>query len=329
MKTINIYGDNYLGNIQNKRIAVRAFIIKDGSLLMTYEKKTDQLMIPGGGVLKDESNKEALIREIEEETGYLINVEDLVVRINEYYDDTLYINDYYICDIIGLGIVHLTKEEIDNELIFKWVNLNDGLNLLKSFLENSNNFGTMKYGLYKREYTALLEYFNYSNLELWDLYNCNRTKLNQDHIRGTLLKEGMYHLVVQVWIKNRANKYLISKRASSRKSFPGMLECVGGSVLKDENTYSAAIREVYEEVGIDLSNIEGKLVHSFRRDEYQDIVDVYLFECDVEANLFNATTDEVEDVRWCTKDEVFKLLDEQKLMHTLAYFKELVENKIL
>ena len=157
-------------------------------------------------------------------------------------------------------------------------------------------------------------------MELWDLYDEHKNKLNKYHIRGEKLQEGEFHLVVHVWIKNKKNEYLLSKRSFNKTSFPLMWECVGGSVLKDENTYDAGIREVFEEVGIDLSHTKGKFITSFVRTDYQDIVDVYEFNYDGEADLNKATTDEVIETKWVTKEEIENIFNEGKLMPTLKYF---------
>lgn len=156
-------------------------------------------------------------------------------------------------------------------------------------------------------------------MELWDLYDKNKNKLNKDHIRGEKLPNDTYHLVVHVWIKNNQNRYLISKRAKYKK-YPLMLECVGGSVLKGETTFDAAIRETKEEVGVDLINIKRKLITSIIREDFQDIVDVYEFNYNKEPDLKNATTDEVEEVKWMKKEEIINLFKEGKFMPTLKYF---------
>lgn len=313
MKELNIYGTNYKGKILKTRIACRAIIIQDGKILISYEKNNNKLMLPGGGINENETLEKCLIRETEEETGYLIDIKNKLITINEYYQDTLWINHYYTCEIIGNGKINLTTEEKENNLTPKWFSLTNCYNIFKEY-EKYINLDPNRYGLYKREFNAL------SNiLEVWDLYDENRNKLNQDHIRGEKLPSNKYHLVVHVWIKNLNNQYLISKRSKMRPKFALLWECVGGSVLKDEDTYSAAIREVKEEVGIDLTNIKGKFIISFIREEYQDILDVYEFIYNGESSLELATTDEVEETKWMTKEEIKKLYYEGKLVPTLKY----------
>lgn len=47
MKQINIFGDNYNAKKSKVREACRAFIVNDGKILISYENKNSQLMLPG------------------------------------------------------------------------------------------------------------------------------------------------------------------------------------------------------------------------------------------------------------------------------------------
>ena len=90
--------------------------------------------------------------------------------------------------------------------------------------------------------------------EMWDLYDRNRNMLDRKVERGTKLNDDEYHLVSNAWIRNSKGKFLISQRVEW-KSHPLMWECTGGSVIMGEDTYQGAIREVKEELGIDVSNV--------------------------------------------------------------------------
>lgn len=133
-------------------------------------------------------------------------------------------------------------------------------------------------------------------------------------MRGTPLPKDRYHLVVHVWIKNSEGKYLISKRSRTKKVYPLKLEATAGSALKGESSLGAALREVKEEVGIDLNPKMGKLVYTEVRKTldgiiFNDIKDVWLFSYDGEVDLKNALTDEVESAKWMTVSEIYKLYD--------------------
>ncbi len=162
-------------------------------------------------------------------------------------------------------------------------------------------------------------------MELWDLYNEHRERIGKDHIRGQELPDHCYHLAVHVWIKNRNGQYLISQRSASRPTYPLMWECVGGAVLKGESSLQGALREVKEEVGIDLIPENGKVVFSQIRGtvnqiKYNDIRDVWLFQYDGEVSLAKATMDEVAQVKWMTRQQMEELFDSGQFVDTLAYF---------
>ena len=162
-------------------------------------------------------------------------------------------------------------------------------------------------------------------MELWDLYNERRELTGRDHIRGEEIPRGYYHLVVHIWIRNSKGEYLISQRSADRPAFPLMWECVGGSVIKGEDSLAGALRETQEEVGLTLSPEDGKLVYSvvgriINGVRFSDILDVWLFEYDGPVSREQATTHEVAQVKWMTKAQIKGLFDAGKLVHTLGYF---------
>ena len=164
-------------------------------------------------------------------------------------------------------------------------------------------------------------------MEVWDLYDVNKNVTGKYCIRGEKIPTNYYHLVVHVWIKNEKNEYLISQRSEKKSRYPLMWECSGGAVIKGENSLQGAIREVKEEVGIDLEEKNGKMVLSKVREfhngeKFSDIMDVWLFKYNGEVDLKNATTDEVNDFRWMKKEEIREMFDNKQLVPTLKYFFE-------
>lgn len=162
-------------------------------------------------------------------------------------------------------------------------------------------------------------------MEIWDLYDENKNVTGKTCIRGDEIPDNFYHLVVHIWIKNNKGEYLISQRSETRKAYPLKWECTGGSVLKGETSIEGAIRETKEEIGIDFNKEDGKLVYSevrktFKGIKFNDIMDAWLFEYNGEVNLKNATTDEVRDFKWMTRDEIKELYNTGELIDTLGYF---------
>jgi len=163
--------------------------------------------------------------------------------------------------------------------------------------------------------------------EIWDLYNEKRELTGRDQVRGEEIPQGCYHLVVHVWIRNRCGKYLISQRSADRPTHPLKWECVGGSVLKGEDSLTGALRETKEEVGLSLVPEDGKIVRStigriVNGIRFSDIVDVWLFPYDGPVSLKTATTKEVAQSAWLDRQQIKELFDQGAFVDTLGYFFE-------
>ena len=98
-------------------------------------------------------------------------------------------------------------------------------------------------------------------IEYWDVYDKNKQKTGRLMKRGELLKEDEYHLIVHIWIKNSKGEFLIQQRSETVKN-PLVWSATGGSVVAGEDSYTGAIREVKEELGLDLTNHNGYLFDS-------------------------------------------------------------------
>ena len=168
--------------------------------------------------------------------------------------------------------------------------------------------------------------------EIWDLYDENSELLGKDNVRGEQLPIDGYHLVVHVWIRNSKGEYLISQRSANRPTFPLVWECVDGSVVKGEDSLQGALREVKEEVGVDLLPEKGQVILSdIKKIEFgkvvNKIVDVWLFEYNGKVDLSNATTDEVAQVAWMNREQIKELFDANMFVDTLEYFFTEVDKK--
>lgn len=153
MNKLEIKGDNYFSKYDFVRPASRAVIIKDGKILLSYETKHNIWMLPGGGKEIDETYRNCVIREVEEETGYLFVPSKCVLEIDEYYENVRYTSKYFVGTITGKKEIHLTEEEIKGGLIAKWVPVQEALDIFSKHSEIKDF--EEKRGLYLRECVAL------------------------------------------------------------------------------------------------------------------------------------------------------------------------------
>jgi 8-oxo-dGTP pyrophosphatase MutT (NUDIX family) len=66
------------------------------------------------------------------------------------------------------------------------------------------------------------------------------------------MHKGEYHLVIQVWIKNSKNEFLISRRTNNGGWWSGLWQTTGGAAVTGDNSLETALKETREEIGIIL-----------------------------------------------------------------------------
>lgn len=88
--------------------------------------------------------------------------------------------------------------------------------------------------------------------EIWDAYDVGGDKLGFDLYRDEPVPENVYHIVVEIYVITKNNRVLITQRHPN-KSYPLKWENTGGSILKGETPIQGAIRELYEETGIKVT----------------------------------------------------------------------------
>lgn len=93
--------------------------------------------------------------------------------------------------------------------------------------------------------------------ELWDVYDRNFNRMEGEVlVRKEPIPDGKYHLVSNVAVKHVDGSYLIMQREPSKIPWGGYWELsAGGSVLKGENAYDGAVRELREETGIQCEKL--------------------------------------------------------------------------
>ena len=108
---------------------------------------------PGGHVEIGESFVESVIREVREETGYIVEPKEHFLTLKEYYGDWCYISHYFRCDVVGQGSANLTELEQERGLIPEWVNYEDACAIFAA--HESYAHWEEKRGSYQREDMAL------------------------------------------------------------------------------------------------------------------------------------------------------------------------------
>lgn len=146
-------------------------------------------------------------------------------------------------------------------------------------------------------------------MELWDVYDKNRNLTGRTMERGSEFGEGDFHLVIHVCIFNSNNEMLIQQRQPWKIGSPNMWDVTAaGSALAGETSNMAAERETLEEIGykINLKDERPFITINFQN----GFDDFYLVEREIDIKDLKLQYEEVQAVKWASKDEVMQMIKE-------------------
>ena len=121
---------------------------------------------------------------------------------------------------------------------------------------------------------------------------------------------------------------MIQQRSEKVKN-PLVWSATGGSVVAGEDSYSGALREMKEELGIDLSNENGYLFDSslYEEDNQKYWCDTYLYFIDLDVEKLQLQKEEVKQAKY-EKMEVIKQMMNDGDFFIYDYLDELEKAKL-
>lgn len=151
--------------------------------------------------------------------------------------------------------------------------------------------------------------------EIWDAYDKNENKLGLDIYRDQPVPEGVYHIVVEIYVFSADGRVLITQR-DEHKHYPLKWENTGGSILKGETPIQGAIRELKEETGITVSEEQLQLA-------YTDVCEPSrIYKCFVAHVTGNEKIilqeGETVDYKWLPYDEFLEFIKTDKFVDRIS-----------
>ncbi len=160
MEIIKQYSEHHAFPPEKIRPASRGLVIKDGKVLLSYETHTGVYMSPGGGREAGESFEDCCIRELREETGYIVKPVSPFIIIEEYCFETCYEAHYFLCEIEGECESALTPTEIEHGITPVWIELDKAMEIFSAYGEKAEDHMS----LYRREFTVIGKYIEQNRL---------------------------------------------------------------------------------------------------------------------------------------------------------------------
>ncbi len=163
--------------------------------------------------------------------------------------------------------------------------------------------------------------------EKWDILDENGKFLGKTTFRNKAqLKPGEYHLVVHIWVVSSDGKILIQRRSDNKKFMPGEWAATGGAAISGEDSFTAAGRELFEELGI--TSDETTLKNVLRLKRRNSLLDIWLIVSDLTVEELKLQESEVAEARWVTLGELEEMVKTNKFHNYGKEYFERVFDKI-
>lgn len=156
--------------------------------------------------------------------------------------------------------------------------------------------------------------------ELIDIYDRDRRFTGLTVPReGARMGEGQYMLYVLAIIQDMQGRILITQRSMDKHWAAGWWEVTGGGVSAGETSEQAIVRELAEEVGLDVADYPLELIYTYENVDLEGgdnyIVDIYRFKLDFTTDDVKLQASEAVDCRLVTFDEIEQLAQEGVFLH--------------
>ncbi len=114
----------------------------------------------------------------------------------------------------------------------------------------------------------------------------------------------LLHPVVHCIVFSSAGEWLLQKRSSDKDIQPGKWDTsVGGHVQFDEPIAQALVREVGEEIGVDITGMSPEFYHKYINSNSLESELVYTYAITFNGP-FRAQDEEVDDLRFWSADDI-------------------------
>ncbi len=159
MHKLELFSDDYDAKGKKfKRAGARGIIVHDEKIILLHYQGFNHYVLPGGGIEPGESTLEAFHREIQEETGYLVEDAHPVLELTEHFADSIWSHTFFYAKTRGpQGPLNLTENEEKYAITLHYLDPFEALELL------STHVGDDPYSanIMNREFLGLSEALTY------------------------------------------------------------------------------------------------------------------------------------------------------------------------
>lgn len=148
-------------------------------------------------------------------------------------------------------------------------------------------------------------------MELLDVVDTNGNKTGKVLDRDMIHKNNILHYEVFCMILNDKKEVLLQKRSPNKKHNPNIYGITAGHVSLDETFKEAMMRELKEELSLDVVENDLKEYAPKRvkiREKNSNVSFYYYIICNKKAEDFIIQKDELSEVRWFKVEEIVDMI---------------------
>lgn len=140
-------------------------------------------------------------------------------------------------------------------------------------------------------------------MELIDVVDDNGNFTGEVLDRKTIHVLKLPHWEVVVFIINKKGEMLLQKRSANKKFNPNKWAPLAGAVIASETIEDGALREIKEELGIEVDRKKLKVLA-----ENVNLTRFFYIYCDMLEKDFVIQKEELSDVKWFAIDDVINMI---------------------
>ena len=157
-------------------------------------------------------------------------------------------------------------------------------------------------------------------MELLDIIDENNKLIGQTEERKIAHEKCMWHRHVSCWIMNEKGEILLQKRTANKVRNPNKWGKTGGHVEAGESVEDAIVREVKEELGIEIPKEQIEILEIYKSKDPNNKYFAYNFIFNVNYKIedYKLQKEEVAEIKYVTIDEMEQIKKNNDLNYTFC-----------
>ena len=156
--------------------------------------------------------------------------------------------------------------------------------------------------------------------EYFDLLDENGNKIGKTKLRSEVHRDGDWHKGVHVWVINNDNEILLQRRCATKDSNPNMLDISSaGHLQAGDNSQEAAIRELKEELNLDVKPEELQFIETIKNSlKYtktfinNEFDDLYIVRTDKKISDLKFQEEEISEIMYVPYEKFKEMVNNRQ-----------------